>query len=63
MKAPTPNYRPRLQESKRRMTKEEFMIEYVFRRAVTQGGSLDAEGAARTAADAWELIQRRKDQL
>ena len=62
MKAPTRNYRPRLQEPKRPMTKEEFMIEYVFRRAVTQGGSLDAEGAARSAAEAWDLIQRKKDQ-
>ena len=62
MKAPTPNYRPRLQEPKRPMTKEEFMIEYVLRRASTKGGSLDAEAAARSAAEAWDLIQRKKGQ-
>ena len=63
MKAPTPNYRPRLQESKRPMTKEEFIIEYVFRRAITQRDSLDGEGAAKMAADARDLIQRKKEQL
>lgn len=61
MKAPTQQHRPRLSTPSRSMTKEEFMIEYVFRRAVTQGGSLDAEAAARSAAEAWELIQRRKN--
>lgn len=63
MKAPTPKRRPRLQEPKRRMTKEEFIIEYVFRRAITQRDSLDGEGVAIMAADAWDLIQRKKDQM
>lgn len=44
------------------MTKEQFMIEYVLRRAsgMTEGG-FSGDGAAETAARAWTIIQREKN--
>lgn len=43
------------------MTKEEFMIDYVLRRAsAMNGGGFSGDGAAECAAKAWTIIQREK---
>lgn len=44
------------------MTKEQFMIDYVLRRAsAMHEGGFSGDAAAETAARAWVIIQREKN--
>lgn len=40
------------------MTKREFIIQYVMNRALGNTGGLDPKGAAQSAAQAWDEINR-----
>lgn len=52
--------RPRLPSKPAPMTKEQFMIEYVLRRAAIHPGGLEGSTAAKEASYAWDVIQSRK---
>lgn len=54
----TPN-RPRLPSPLPVMTKKQFMVEYVLRRASTSTGPLNGDSAAKEAAYAWDVIKSR----
>ena len=43
-----------------RMTKEQFLIQYVLARAAFREENFSGEAAARAAAKVWEEIQRLK---
>ncbi len=54
--------KPRIPVKELPMTKEQFAIQYVLIRAAARPDSLDGETVANSACDAWDVIQRRKNQ-
>ena len=54
--------KPRIPLKELPMTKEQFAIQYVLIRAATRPDTLDGATVADSACDAWDTIQRRKNQ-
>jgi hypothetical protein len=52
--------KPRIPTKEQRMTKEQFMIQYVLNRALARPDALTAEAAAESAELAWRFIQGKK---
>jgi len=57
-----PPMKPRIPLKELPMTKEQFAIQYVLIRAATRPDTLDGATVADSACDAWDTIQRRKNQ-